>query len=179
MTKVAPICFTRMPGLWTWWPRRDACHVAFHVRGCSSWYQLSVLIDAALRGDRVVVDEHEERDLLVLGERFGVTLVAGADRDDVAARGLDVVVAVAQLHRVLTAVQATEVAQEHEHDRLVVPEVAEPVLGAGGVGERGVGKRGEIHDGKPTYRGSAGSGARQRRESGEARGTPGWPGRRS
>jgi hypothetical protein len=48
-----------------------------------------------------VHDEHEERDLFVLGERFRVAPVAGTDRDDVAAGGLDVVVPVAELDRVL------------------------------------------------------------------------------
>ena len=95
----------------------------------------------------VVVDEHEEGDLLVAHERARVALVAGADRDELDALRLQVVVPVAQLHGVVAAVQAAEVPEEHEHDRPVGPEVAEPVLGAVLVGEREVREGVQVHSG--------------------------------
>jgi hypothetical protein len=33
----------------------------------------------------------------------------------------------AQLRGVLAAVQSTEVSEEHQHDRLIAPEIAEPM----------------------------------------------------
>ena len=45
----------------------------------------------------------------------------------------------------LAAVQSTKVAQEHEDDGVVEPQVAESVLFAVGVGERNLGQRAEIH----------------------------------
>jgi hypothetical protein len=49
----------------------------------------------------------------------------------------------------LAAVQSTEVAEEHQYDGFATPEVAEPVGRTGVVGERRVGKRGEIHGTEP------------------------------
>ena len=50
-----------------------------------------------VRGLGVVVDQHEERNLLVLHERTRVALVAGADRNEIDALVLQIVVTVAQL----------------------------------------------------------------------------------
>ena len=98
-----------------------------------------------LRGTRVVVDQDQIRDLLVLHERRGVALVAGTDRDEVRTERLDLVVARAELGSMLAAVDAAEVAQEHEDDGLVGPEVTELVLRAGRVGQLEGIEGGEVH----------------------------------
>ena len=50
----------------------------------------------------------------------------GSDRDDLAAEGLDLVVALAQLRGVLAAEQSAEVSEEDQDHRPLGPEVAEP-----------------------------------------------------
>ena len=82
--------------------------------------------DAARRGARVVVDEDRERQVLVGDERLCVGDVAGADGDHLAALGGDLVVVVTQLRDVLSAQQSAEMAEEHEHDGAVGPEVPQP-----------------------------------------------------
>ena len=74
----------------------------------------------------VVVDEHEERYLLIAHECFGVAAVTRTDGDDVGAQPGDLVVALAQLRGMLAAVQSTEMSEEHQDDGLVAPEIAEP-----------------------------------------------------
>ena len=106
---------------------------------------MSVFSDAARAADRVVVDEDEERDLLVAHERIRVAPVAGTDRDDVGTEAGDLFVALTQLRGMFAAVQSTEMSEEDQHDRVVTPQVAEPVRRAGRVDERHVGKGGEIH----------------------------------
>ena len=102
-----------------------------------------------LRGTRVVVDQDQIRDLLVLHERRGVALVARADGDQIRAEGLDLVVARTELRSVLAAVDAAEVAQEHDDDGLLGPEVTELVLRAGRVGQLEGIEGGEVHRGQP------------------------------
>jgi hypothetical protein len=80
-----------------------------------------------VRRQRVVVDEDQERDLLVAHEGLGVTPVTRSDGDDVGAQARDLVVALAQLRGMLAAVQSTEMSEEHQNDGLVAPEIAEPV----------------------------------------------------
>ena len=94
---------------------------------------------------RVVVDQHEVRDLLVLHERGGVALVAGADGDQIRTERRDLAVVLAELRCVLATVDAAEVPQEHEDDGSVGPEIAELVLGSGRVRQLERIECGEIH----------------------------------
>jgi len=98
-----------------------------------------------VRSRGVIVDEDEERDPLVTNERFRVAPVTRSDRDDVCARTRDLVVALAQLRGMLAAVQSTEMSEEHQHDRPVAPEITDPVWLSGGVDQRRLGERSEIH----------------------------------
>jgi len=50
-------------------------------------------------------------------------------------------------------VQSTEMSEEHQHDRPVAPQIAEPVSHAGGVGKRRIRQSREIHGGEPTVAG--------------------------
>ena len=93
----------------------------------------------------VVVDEDQERRVGLTYERGGVADVAGSDGNDLCAGRGDLVVVVAQLRDMLAAVESAEVAQEHEHCRRLVPDIAEPVRRTVRVGERDVGERGQVH----------------------------------
>jgi hypothetical protein len=75
----------------------------------------------------VVVDEDKELDPFVAGEGLGVTAITRSDRDDPRPEADDLVVAVAQLRGMLAAVQSTEMSKEHQHDRLVAPQITEAV----------------------------------------------------
>ena len=88
-----------------------------------------------LRGHRSVVDEDQERDPLVVDERFGVAAITRPDRGDAGAQTGDLVVVLAQLRGMFAAVQSTEMSEEHQHDRLVLPQVTEPMRRAGPVPE--------------------------------------------
>jgi len=101
-----------------------------------------------LRSSRRIVDEDQVRDLLVADERFGIAAITRSDRDDVSAQTGDLVVVLAQLRGVFAAVQSTEMAEEHQDDRPVVPEITEPVRLSGRVDQRRVGEGDEIHTGK-------------------------------
>ena len=79
----------------------------------------------------VIVDEHEKRNLLVMYEGLGVAAVTGPDRNDVGAEFLDLLVSLAQLRGMFAAVQSTEMSEEHQHDRLVLPQATEPMRRAG------------------------------------------------
>jgi hypothetical protein len=57
-------------------------------------------------------------------------------------------VALTQLRGMFAAVQSTEMSKEHQHDRSVAPQVAEPVRVTGRIEQRGVGERCEIHGGE-------------------------------
>lgn len=80
-----------------------------------------------MRGSAIVVDEYQERDLLLPDKRVGVALITGSDRDHTGAEAGDLVVALAQLRGMLAAVQSTEMSEEHQHDGPVAPEIAESV----------------------------------------------------
>ena len=119
--------------------------MAFHVDGCISRYQLNVGSDAAVAGFRVVVDQYEERNLLVGDERGRVAAITGTDGDDARTEVGDVVVGTPQLRGMFAAVQSAEVAEEHEHDALIRPEVAQAVRHAVGVDEGHRGESLQIH----------------------------------
>ena len=93
----------------------------------------------------VVVDQYLERDLLLDDEAGGVSLIAGPDGNDAAAQPDDLIVSVAELRGMLAAVKSTEMTQEHQHDRLVAPEITEPVVRAGAVSERERSERVDVH----------------------------------
>ena len=76
-------------------------------------------------------------------------MVAGTDGDDVGTQTGDLFVALTQLRGMFAAVQSTEMSEEHQHDRPVVPQIAEPVRGAGRVVEGRLGEGCEIHDDEP------------------------------
>jgi hypothetical protein len=99
------------------------------------------------RRARFVVDEHEVGDPLVVHEGRGIAPITRADGDDVGVEAADSGVMLAQLRGVLAAVQSTEVPEEHENARFIVPEVTEPVWHTVGVGKRTVGERVEVHAG--------------------------------
>ena len=63
----------------------------------------------------------------------GVAGVAGADRDDLGAKLLELFVPVAQLRGVLTAQQSAEVAQKDQHARNVLPEITQTTGGCAAV----------------------------------------------
>ena len=85
--------------------------------------------------DGTVVDEHEERNPVSLGEVGRVGPVAGPDHDDLTPRPADLLVVVAQLRGVLAAEQSAEMPEEH-HDRgLVAPGVSQPMRRALGIDE--------------------------------------------
>ena len=102
-----------------------------------------------VRSRGVVVDEDDERDLLVADERCCVAAVTRPYRDDAGAQTGDLVVALAQLRGMFTTVQSTEVSEEHQDNRPVVPEITEPVWFSGVVDQRCLGEDGEIHSGEP------------------------------
>jgi len=85
------------------------------------------------RRSRVVVDEEGEGDPLPLDEVGGVVTVAGPDHHDLGAEAPDFVVVLTQLRGVLPAEQSTEVAEEDQHDRPVLPIATQPVVDAGRV----------------------------------------------
>jgi hypothetical protein len=95
---------------------------------------------------RVVVDQHGERKVLVAYEGGGVAVVAGPDGDNLGAEAGDLSVVLAQLRGMFAAVNSTEVPEEHQHDRLVAPEITEPVRHTGVIDELDVGECREIHD---------------------------------
>ena len=64
---------------------------------------------------------------------------------ELGALGAELVVAVAQLHRVVAAVVAPEVAEEDDDHRLVGPQVTETVHRAVLVGERDCREPGDVH----------------------------------
>ncbi len=93
----------------------------------------------------VVVDEHRERDLLVAYERRRVSLIAGADRDDLGSSRPDLVVPLTQLRGVLPAEQSAEMSEEDERDQLRRPVVTEAPLDTGRVLELDSCERSQVH----------------------------------
>jgi hypothetical protein len=67
---------------------------------------------------------------------------AVADHHDLGAGGADLVPAVAQLRDLLAAEQSAEVADEHEHDRALAPQIAQPNRALVCVAELDSGERG-------------------------------------
>lgn len=72
-------------------------------------------------GSARIVYQHRIGNVGVQGEGARVVDVPGSDRDDFGSKLTDVVVAVAQLRGVLTAVQSAEVTREDEHHLAVGP----------------------------------------------------------
>ncbi len=96
----------------------------------------------------VVVDEDHEGQTFIADERTCRSVVAGSDRDDSTAELGDLVVSIAQLRGVLTAVQSTEVPQEHQDCLVLEPQVADAAGGTRAVGQRDGGEQGDVHAGK-------------------------------
>ena len=92
-----------------------------------------------LGGLAVGVDQDRERNFLVVDERPRVSRVTGSDGHDLGSSFFDLLVVLAQLRGVVPAMQSPEVPEKHEDYRPVAPVVAEPVIGAVGVGERQLG----------------------------------------
>ena len=92
----------------------------------------------------VLVQQHLERNVLVLDEGFGVSLPAGADGDDVGTRRSDLFVAISDLTGPLTTSESTEVSQE-QHDRASFgPSVSEAVLVPIGIDQDVIGESGYV-----------------------------------
>jgi hypothetical protein len=94
---------------------------------------------------RGVVDQHRERDLLIVNERLRVPFIAGADRNDFGAHLRDLVVVATQLRGMLAAEQSAEMAQENQDHDPVRPVVAQPVSTSVGAGELDLLEPLEIH----------------------------------
>lgn len=93
----------------------------------------------------IIVNEHEERNSLLIDKGGGVTLVTGTDGDDSSTEFGNLVVVVAQLRGVLSAVQSTEVAKEHHHNGLIEPEIPKLVRHSRTIGQRERRKRVDVH----------------------------------
>ena len=88
---------------------------------------MRVSIDAACAADASSSTSTRNGICSSRDERLGVARSPVPTATMSAPGRLDLVVALAQLRGMLAAVQSTEVSQEHQHDRLVAPEIAEPV----------------------------------------------------
>lgn len=128
-----------------------------------------------VRRCRIVVHQHEKRNLLFADKRIGVTSITGSDRDHVGAEAGDLVVALAQLRGMLAAVQSTEVPEEHHHDRLVAPEITESVPRSFTIGERRRRQCLQIHSGDATRTSRRGGSVRSYGASAPAAGAPYLP----
>ena len=95
--------------------------------------------------DRTVVDEHGEWHVLLRYERGGVGHIPRADGDNLGPAIPDLVVSLAQLRSMLSAEQSAEMAQEHDDDRPLGPEVAESARRAGCVTECDRTERSGLH----------------------------------
>ena len=73
------------------------------------------------RGNSIIVDQYEVRDLLIGDEGLGITTVTRPDCDNLGAEFRDLLVSLAQLRGMLAAVQSAEMSEEHQHDWLVPP----------------------------------------------------------
>jgi len=93
----------------------------------------------------VVVDEHWEREVLLLDQIGCVGTVPGTDRHHLGAEAADLVVVLTQLRGVLPAEQSAEVAQEDQYDGPILPVVTEPMVLARGVLELDGSEGSEIH----------------------------------
>ena len=93
----------------------------------------------------VVVDEHGEREVLLLDQIGCVGTVPGTDRHHLGAEAADLVVVLTQLRGVLPAEQSAEVAQEDQYDGPILPVVTEPMVLARGVLELDGSEGSEIH----------------------------------
>ena len=136
---------TRFPDLWMRYPSFHTRRVPAHDDGPASGQPVRLADGSRVRGLGVVVDEHEERDVLVGHERRRVAGVTGADGDHVGTQCGDLGIRAAQLRRVRSAVQSTEMAEEdHDHGALR-PDVAEPMRSPVGAGELDRFQRFDVH----------------------------------
>ncbi len=103
--------------------REHAEHPALHAEGA---------VGLALRVD---VDRRLDRELVLEGARE--VPVAVADEDEAGAPARDLLPLAVHLHRLLAAEHSAEVAEEHEHDGVLRPEVGERVLPAVQVPDHG------------------------------------------
>lgn len=100
---------------------------------------------SGLGGLGVVVDEDHEWQTFIADERTCLRMVACSDRNDSTAELGNLVISIAQLRGVLTAVQSTEVPQEHQECLLFAPQVTEPAGGTRAVDQRDGGEEGDVH----------------------------------
>jgi len=66
---------------------------------------------------------------------LGIATVAGPDSNNLGGLGLNGWVGIAQLRGVFSAEQSAEMAQENQHYRPALPELAQLVVGAGVIGK--------------------------------------------
>lgn len=92
----------------------------------------------------VLIEQHGERNALVLDEGLGVSLAPGTDGRDRCTGGDDVFVSVADLTGPLTAGQSTKMPKEEDDLSLFGPQVAEANRILVRVDDHGVGQRGHV-----------------------------------
>ena len=103
-----------------------------------------------MTGGAVVVEEDDERDLLVVDEGLRVPRVTGSDGHHIGAAGLDLVQVVAQLRGVHAAVDSTEVTDEEDEEGSFDDQVPEADGPAFRVKDAQVRAKKVAHAGQPT-----------------------------
>ena len=82
-----------------------------------------------LGSDAVLVEQHRERNPLVLDEGLRIPAPPGADSRDLRPGCENIFVPVSDLTGPLTARQSTEVPEEQDHLGLIAPEITQPLFG--------------------------------------------------
>ena len=118
------------------------------MRGCKELEPAERRDGSGFGGLGVVVDEDHEWQTFITDERTCLSVAACSDRNDSTTELGNLVISIAQLRGALTAVQSTEVPQEHQDCLLLAPQVTEAAGGTRAVGQRDGGEQSDVHAGK-------------------------------